>query len=605
MPTFFIVILGLFFSNFAFAQDSYTLDEIVVTPHRGSQEISLKNNYSLEILSASEIKEKNLNTLIDVLDYVCGMDLRYRMNFGIQGDLSLRGSTYEQVAILIDGINIVDPQTGHHNLDIPLTNFDIERIEVIKEGSSALFGQGALAGSVNIITKKSTKKSLNLDTVFGEHALFGQTISFSLPEDNFSSRISLDHKVSKANQPNTDFEYKTASLSLNKFFNQSIADILFGYQKKDFGADSFYSNVFPEEEEHTQTLFVKTGLNSKLETLALKNNLFLRKHRDKFILRRNNPTSVNYHTTYVYGFDSNLNLPWDFGEFLLGLDIDRQEINSTNLGKHSRLHEAGFLGLTSQLGNRLSTDLRFRLDYYEKWSDQESFNFGIGYRLMEDKLRLKGSFARAFRIPSFTELYYSDAANKGNADLGKEESDTFTLGVDSQYKIFASSLELFLRRGYNLIDWTRTSITSAWQATNLGRVDFKGIAFNIKLSPVFEYKNFKLSKVDFSYNYTDADKKASGFFSKYALDILKHQFSWGINNSIFGLDFSWQLSYNQRYYGETYFVGDVYIGKKLLKGNFILEPFISIDNFTNTKYTEVASVPQPARWIKSGFKFNW
>jgi len=595
MPFIFSLIFIVFFPSFAFADEPYTLEKIIVRPAGDSvTEASLKNNYSVETFGASDIKEKNLNSLADLLDYVSGMDLRYRGSLGVQGDLSLRGSGFEQVAVLIDGVKVTDPQTGHHNLDIPLTLFDVEKIEVIKEGISSLYGAGAFAGSVNIITRKPTKKVLNLDALFGEHALFGQTVSFSLPEKDFNARISFDHKVSKAARPNTDFEYKTASLYVNRAWDKADLDTLFGYQKKDFGADSFYSNLYPEEEEHTETLFLRTGLDYKLEPGSLKDNLFFRKHRDKFILRRNNPTSVNYHTTYVYGFDSELRLPVKYGDLLSGIYTGRDEINSTNLGKHARLYEAASFGFIPHLPDRLSADARIRLDHYQKWGFQESYNFGLGYGVTQG-LRIKGSIGRAFRIPSFTELYYSDPGNKGNPNLGIEKSDNFRLGMDFRKGPFFLSLDGFLRRGRNLIDWTRQSQTDPWQATDLGKVDFSGIEFNLKLKP----------HLNFSYNYAHADKKASGFFSKYALDILKHQYALDIYSAILGVNFNWQLSYNQRYYGETYFVGSLYIGKKIINKDYYLEPFLRIDNFSDTKYTEISGVPQPGRWIKSGLKFEW
>lgn len=593
-PGLVILIISIILSTSALAQEPHTLEKIVVKPDVSSS----------EKFSDSDIKQKNLNSLVDLLDQFAGLDLRYRGQFGIQGDLSLRGSTYEQVAVLIDGLRVIDPQTGHHNLDIPLTTFDVQRIEVTKEGSSSLYGAGALAGSINFVTKKPTKKALNLQTLFGEHALFGGGFSFSLPQEDFSTRVSFEHKVSKAARPNTDFEYKTASFYLNRDWDNASFDTLFGYQKKDFGADSFYSNLFPEEEEHTETFFVRTGLDSELAFGSLKDNLFFRKHRDKFILRRNSPTSVNYHTTYAYGLNSGIDVPMRYGGFSFGLDTARDEIYSTNLGKHARLYEAGSVGFTPELPDKLSADARARTDHYQKWGFQESYNLGLGY-VVKEGLRIKGSFAHAFRLPSFTELYYSDSANKGNPDLEIEESDNFRAGVDYRLQDFYFNLDGFLRRGHNLIDWTRTQETEAWTATNLGQVDFKGLEFSSRVRPGLNWKGFRLTELIFSYNYTEANKKTTGFSSKYALDILRHKLILEGYCAILGLNLNWQVSYNQRYYGETYFVGDLYIGKKIITKNCTIEPFMKIDNFSNTKYTEISGVLQPGRWIKSGLKFEW
>lgn len=591
----------------SFAEDAYILDKITVKKSSSDscQEKRLKNSCSIETFTEGELKEKNLNSLSDILNYVSGMDLRSRGAFGIQNDISLRGSTYEQVSVLIDGIKIMDPQTGHFNLDIPLTTFDLERVEVIKQGASSLYGAGSFAGSINIMIKKPAKKMLNLETVFGEHALFGEKFSYSLPGDDFSSRLSFEDKISSGGRPNTDFEYRTSSFYLNRDFSAGSLDALFGYQEKDFGADSFYSNLYSEEEEHTRTLFMKTGLDYRTDGFSLKNNLSLRRHRDKFILRRNSPTSVNYHTTHVYGFDSQLEMPISWGDLYLGVNTGLDKIRSTNLNSHSRLYQGFNLGLNSEVINRLNTDLNLRLDHYQKWESQESFNFGLKYALIEDKLGLRGAVSRAFRVPTFTELYYSDAANQGNPELGIEKSDNFLLGVDLKNEPFDFGIEGFLRRGYDLIDWTRTSTTLPWAATNLGQVDFKGVSFNSSFNADLDYHGLKLNKVKFSYNYLSPSRKTNGFFSKYALDVLKHQYILGINSAIFGIDIDWQLSYSERYYGETYFIGDLYIGKKLKNQKFSLEPFIKVDNFSNTEYREVAGVLQPGRWVQTGLKFEW
>jgi len=590
-------ILLIIFAGFslAFAEDKYKLDDIVIRPV----------NYSFESVSGSQIRKESVNSPIEVLDRVAGADLRNRGPFGIQSDLSLNGSTYEQVGILIDGINVNDPQTGHHNLDIPLTQYDLEKIEIDKTGVGSLYGNGSFAGSANFIVKKPVKKALNVDTLFGEHALFGQSFSLSLPQESFSTRVSFDHKIAKAARPNTDFEYKTASFYINKEFGQTDMDALFGYQKKDFGADSFYSNLFPEEEEHTETVFTKFSHTSNFSLGKLKDSLFFRKHRDKFILRRNNPTSVNYHTTYLSGIDSEFEVPAPLADFIFGVNLGEDQINSTNLGKHSRFHQAGSFGVVPKLGGRFTSDLRFRTDHYQQWGNEETYSAGLGYDLVKDKLKANWSFGHSFRIPTFTELYYSDAANKGNPQLRPESSDNFRLGLDYRESIFEFGLDGFLRKGSNLIDWTRTSTTDPWQATNLGRVDFWGIEFKSKLKTNLKFKYAAFDKIYFSYNYMLADKNTGGFFSKYALDILKHRYLLEIFSGFLGLEANFQMSYNKRYYGETYFVGNLYLGKKIRCRDYIFEPFVKVDNFNNAKYTEISGVLQPGRWIQSGLKFEW
>lgn len=587
-------------------EEPVVFDKIVVTSRKDSIPFaSLINNHSAEIISALTIEQKSFNTLVDLLDDVPGLDLRYRGTSGIQADLSVRGSTFEQVAVSIDGIPVNDPQTGHHNLDIPLTSFDVESIEVVKEGTSSWLNKNSLAGSVNFKTKKPKKKALCVQTIFGEHALSGRAFSLSLPDEKLSSRFSFEQKASKAARPNTDFEYKTGSLYLARDFRDLTVDVLLGYQEKDFGADSFYSNLFPEEQEHTRTLFVKTGWHNDGPFGFSKTNVFLRKHRDKFILKRNNPTFVNYHTTYTYGLASEGSVSWEKGDLLFGIETGRDQIHSTNLGQHARQHVASSFGLIPRLPHSVTVDMRVGFHGYQKWGFQESYNLGLGYFIIKEKLKIGGSLGRSFRTPSFTELYYSDAANQGNPQLGVEKSDHFRLGLDFRDQKLSWGLEGFLRRTRDLIDWTRASASDVWVATNLGRVDFSGLEFTLGLEPEMCFKDAQVKKLTFSYTYMDSDKKGRGFLSKYALDILRHQFLCGIDAKILGLHFNWQLAYNQRCFGETYFVGDLLVSRRLQVGDFIFEPFLKIDNFSNTHYSEVGGVLQPGRWIQGGVRFEW
>jgi iron complex outermembrane receptor protein len=563
-----------------------------------------EGNKAVEGISREELESNGLFSFTDILDNIAGLDLRTRGALGIQSDISLRGSTFEQVALLLDGLRINDPQTGHFNLDIPLSYADIERIEVIKEPASSLYGAGAFAGSINIITRKTDKKKFSLSSAFGEHALFSEDFSLSLPHEEYFGRFSYTHKVSSGATPNTDFNSSTASLFLARELEGSGFNTLFSFQKKDFGAGSFYSDLFPAEEEHTETLLLKTGLSIKKEEVSCENSLYLRRHSDKFILDRNNPVTVNYHTTYIYGLNSDFTIPLSAGDLSLGLSLAEEEINSTNLRKHSRMQEGLKAGFLPEFGEKFTAKINSRIDSFKEWGLQPSWNIGLGY-LLNKMLKVNSSLAYAFRLPTFTELYYSDAGNKGNPELGVEKSESAGLGLALRQRQLDLGIDFFYRRGRNLIDWTRASSNERWQATNLGRVDIRGVELNFELRPVLHFKEIALDKVSFSYAHNSLAKKKTGFFSKYALDILKDRLSLNIATSHWGNKLGWELSYNQRNYGETYFTGNICISRKIIRQDFSFEPFLRIDNFSNTEYSEVGGVPQPGRWVKAGLRLEW
>jgi vitamin B12 transporter len=604
LARFSITVTIVFFPVFSWAEVS--LERIVVKPSSfSSLGKQARNVYSVDTIYASTLQGQESAPVTSSLENVSGVDLRTRGQGGIQADPSIRGSTYEQVAVLVDGIKVMDPQTGHYNLDIPLTRFDLERVEVMKEPSSALFGSGAFAGAVAMVTKKPDRNDFQTEFIAGEHALFEEGVSFSRVQDDLSGRVSYEHKSAKAAVQDTDFEYHTGSVYLNKDMEGLDIDFLGGYQKKDYGAGNFYSNLYPSEEEHTETFFSRMGMRYALGPGTLQEGAYFRRHRDKFVLDRHNPVSVNYHTTYVYGLNSGLRLPVKGAEVITGIDISNEEINSSNLGKHQRANQAFSLGIVPEWGERLAVDARLRADYYQDWDWNPSYNLGAGYWLVQNAVKVRGSLAHALRIPSFTELYYRDPANIGNSDLKTEESDSFTAGILFQRSFFSAYVDGFLRKARNVIDWTRFNTASPWQATNLGKVDFTGVECGFTIEKVVSYPLVSIDRLKGSYAHTEAANETSGLISKYALDVLTHQVLLGLEGKMFHLDYAGNFSYNQRHYGESYFLGSITVSKKILRNGLMWEPFIAVENIADTQYSEVGGVTQPGRWVKSGVRLNW
>lgn len=598
------IILAVFFAAPVFAE--VDLEKIVVRPASFySFGRRLRHSYDVDSVSSKELTRGDTGAATSPLEHVSGVDLRSRGPEGTQADPSIRGSTYEEVAVLLDGVKIMDPQTGHYNLDIPVTRFDLERADVMKEPSSALYGPGACAGAINLVTKRPEKNQVQAEYLFGEHALQGQGASVSRAHDDLYYRVSYEHTSAKAATPDTDFEHKTGTVYVNKDMGLLSVDNLTGYQKKDYGAGSFYSNLFPAEEEHTQTFFTRTGMRYSLDPGSIEEQVYFRRHRDKFILDRNNPVSVNYHTTYVYGANSQLRIPTKLAEFTAGLDTSNEEINSSNLGKHKRPGQAFYFGVTPDLGERASADMRVRTDYYQDWGWNQSYNLGSGYWLIPDAFKMRASFAHALRIPTFTELFYRDAANLGNSSLDTEESDGVTAGLLYQRGSFSSYADGFLRKARNVIDWTRFNASSPWQATNLGKIDFKGVECGLNIDGIFSSSLVSFDRLKASYSHTEADSQATGFLSKYALDVLTHQVLMELEAQVFALEVSGSFSYNQRRFGESYFLGSVTVSKKIAGRGFMAEPFVTVDNIADTHYSEVGGVVQPGRWVKSGMRLSW
>lgn len=579
-------------------ESTHTLEPIVIVPTKSSL-LQSQDLRKINIISSPDIERLAVSSLPELLQHIIGVDIRQRGALGVQADLNLRGSNSEQILICVNGVRINDPQTAHHNMDLPVTLMDIERIEILPGHGSSIYGPGAFCGAVNIVTKEPRPQGLTLEAAGGDFGLNSQGLSVNFPMVGVNNRLSFSRKESDGYRPDTDFKITSFALNSEKKFLIGKLEYLFGYTDKDFGANSFYSNLYPQEEEHTDMRFfnLKAHINSTI--LDIDSSVFYRRHSDKFILDRNRPSwYVNYHTSYSYGADLEAlrNLAW--GTVSAGAEVHEDKITSTRLGDHKRNSQAVYVQFQSLAEKRMLYDLGLRLDHYQTWGWQTSPSLSMGYKI-SPQLRLKTSFGCSFRIPSFTDLYYSSPANVGNENLTPEKAWSAELGLNFAEDMYSSELNYFCRWSEDLIGWTRSSSNAAWEARNIAEVDAEGIEFEFSLKP----KDKCFSDIHTGYIYQDLDSDLVGLNTKYTLNFLQH-------HAYLGLDLTWPkeivqnltLSYKQRIDQRHYFLLDSRISKRIEKDDFDLEIFLDITNLLNTSYSEQSDVYMPGRWIVGGVK---
>ena len=538
----------------------------------------------------------------ELMRHVLGIDIRQRGVMGVQADVTIRGAGFEQILICVNGVRINDPQTGHHNMDLPVTLMDIERIEILPGHGFCLYGPGAFGGTINIVTKEPKETGLEIESSGGSFGLSSQALSVSYPLGTFNNRLSFARKESSGYRSDTDFKISTLSFNSQKDFEFGTLECLFGYTDKDFGADSFYSNLYPHEEEHTDTRFFNLKAHVRNKILELQGNLYYRRHADKFILDRNRPWwYVNYHTSYSYGGDLEASMEFPFGSLLVAAEAGREKITSTRLGRHLRDSQALYTQFQSPLKKRAVCNLSLRLDHYQSWGWQVSPGFGLGYKI-SPKLRLKASAGRSFRIPSFTDLYYQSPANVGNEDLTPEKAWSCETGLNFSEGALFAELTYFRRWADDLIGWVRSSSSEAWQAQNIAKADAQGLELELFLKPD---KTSNLPEIYTGYVYQYLEKEGTSLNTKYTLDFLKHHAYLGLCFS-----FPWEftqsltLSYKQKMQQGPYFLLDSRISRQIKKDKFDLEIFLDITNLLNTSYSEQGEVAMPGRWIIAGMRIK-
>jgi len=578
----------------------YEVDDIIVTASRIPVTFS-ELTRSVTVIDRNDIAMAPVHSLQDLLEYIPGVEIIKRGPHGVQADVSIRGCTFEQTLILIDGVKVNDPQTGHHNLNLPLTLDDIDRIEILRGQGSGLYGPNAFGGVINIITDKSRDKQTSIKAVVGDFEFSEGTVSIAYPIGSSGHHLSISRKKSGGYTESTDFGISTIHYGSLYQIGSGEFDITFGYIDKEFGANRFYSDAFPNEWEHTKTTLLSAGMKQIMNKYTVSSKLCWRRHKDDFILDRTRPYWYrNKHSTDVYGFELQAHFYSKLGVTAGGGEAGQEEIESSNLGSHLRKRGGFFLEHQLTIAQRFTLQIGAFACRYTDWGWEIWPAVNLGCQL-SDRLRAFASVGRSFRVPTFTELFYESPANNGNPNLKPEKALTYEAGIKWKKDFIAGSLAVFRREGYDLIDWVRADTADPWQALNVCRANTNGAELSLRFYADRLVKRLPVSKIQSGYAFLDSDIKTDNFESKYVLNQLDHQFLFGIEHNLpFKLKQNWKFRYEIPTEDDSRFIVDSRISWKYKK----LEWFVEATNMFNESYVETGSIPMPGRQVMTGLRYS-
>jgi outer membrane cobalamin receptor len=529
----------------------------------------------------------------DVLRLDSSIDLRQRAP-GTQGDLSIRGSSFGQTLVLVDGIRVNDAQSDHHDLDLPIPFASIQRIEVLHGSGSTLYGSDAVGGAVNFITAAPASTELRLGTGVGNFGTNTQNGSASLVAGNWSEQLSFTRDFSSGFRPDRDYR-NLATASESRFRTRlGLTSVLLGLSDRPFGADQFYGNF--NSWERTKGWFAAASQQLGANTQLV---FGYRRHSDEFILLRDQPQVYeNNHITQSWqgALREQTKLTQNTGLYY-GADIYRDEIDSNNLGRHARNRGAAYFDFDARALRRFSLSLGAREEAFSRGTVDFSPTASGGYWL-SSHLRLRASVAHAFHVPSYTDLYYSDPANLGNPNLRPEKAWGYEGGVEwNALERVSGSVTLFRRREHDVIDYVRSSPTSVWQAVNIDNLQFTGIELLTRL-------RLNASQ-QFDLDYTGlygAQQALAGLQSKYVFDYPVNQASAGWLGSLPGrMQLRARAGVTQRYHASAYPLMEISATRPF----GCLQPYFQVTNLTNTGYEEVQGVRMPGRAYLLGIEVTF
>ncbi|WP_164126745.1 TonB-dependent receptor plug domain-containing protein [Sphingobacterium luzhongxinii] len=596
--------------------DTTSINEVVIAENRLQIPFN-KRNRNIQIIQKEDIAKLPVRSINEVLSYIPGVDVRQRGPFGTQADISIDGGSFEQTLILLNGVKLSDVQTAHHSMNIPVSLDAVERIEVLKGPAARVYGINALTGAINIITKTGSDTDLSVRVQSGSSfeakeegdgtGIYGgasvQTVA------NFS-KGNIQNLISLGGQKSNGQRYNSRTGDLKAFYQGRYAldeknnmDVMAGYIHNEFGANGYYAAPYDKESyEIVKTSIVSLGSTHRLHpNFYLKPRLSYRGNRDDYRFFRNDLSKSRWqHESNVYTAELNSMLHTRLGDFGFGVESRYEQIESTNLGDHTRYNHGVYAEYKTEAINKLLLNIGTYINYNTQYGWQVFPGLDLGYAI-DNHWKASLSVGSSQRIPSYTDLYLQQTGNIGNPNLKSENAWQYELAMRYEKQNMYVRGGVFYRNIENLIDRIRYNTSDPYQPFNFGTNKMIGV--NLSLGQVFALSGSQRLKYDISYNHLNPSNMnyAQNVTSKYVVESLKHQALLRVLYQVDKFDITLGGRWIKRELNDPYFISDLRIGYSLSRWNFYAEG----NNLLNETYKEVAAVYLPKRWYNLGIRYQW
>lgn len=538
---------------------------------------------SVAIVDRTDLEALGLRSAIDGLRLVPGIDMRARGPLDVQTDLSIRGATFGQHLVLADGMRLNDSQSGHHNGEIPLPSVAIDRIEVVAGAGSSVHGADALGGTVNVITRRDPHALARI--AVGQHGLVD--VQASAAGGVLPDRWTLAGWGSRSDGFMFDRDFALGGVALRGSPAAGLT-VDVRHQRRAFGANGFYGPS-PSKEWTDQTL---AGVSWQATAGAWATTVrgMARNHGDHFRWDIARPGfAENRHRTNAAEAGVDLRRALGRARLAIGASSSIDRVRSSNLGDHDYSRVSGFAEAQVPVSDTWTVVGGLRVDHYSTFGTATSPTASV-VTTVRPGLRLRASVGHAFRVPTFTELYYSDPNTLGRADLRAERGWTLDGGADWERGPWSGSASVFRRWDRDVIDFVRPDPTVRFQATNVRDVRARGIEVSIA-------RRWAQTIVRGSYAALGIDAPDLTIESRYVLEYARHQTSLSIASPIGGgLRGSLTVDHRLRRDGQHYAL----VGARVSRSVGRLDVFVDATNLFDVDYTEIAGVAMPGRWASIG-----
>lgn len=617
--------LGLCGSATAQQADSilitHHLDEVIVQENRLAAPVKAVNR-NITIITRRQIEAMPVSSVTEILAYVPGLDVRQRGPGGIQADIGIDGGTFDQTLVLLNGVKITDPQTGHNIMNLPISLADVDHIEVLRGAAARVYGINALNGAINIVTRKATQSGVSISGSGGSsfkknenNNLYG---AYSIGATGALVKNGVSQSLSASRNQGNGYRYNTAYDNYRAFYQAAFNrdtlhqyNVMAGFVNNGYGANGFYAAPGDlNSEETVKTLFAAVSNTSRINpNWVMTPRVSYRYTKDDYIYIKPDKFR-NLHNTHVFDAELNNTFTTAIGTFGAGLEGRYEHIKSSNLGNHDRTNLGLFGEYKSMADRRFSFTVGGYLNYNTVYGWQFFPGADIGFNVTPD-IKLFANAGTAQRLPTYTDLYYKGGGIIGNENLGPEKASFAEAGIRKFSGEFSFSGSVFYRQVSNFIDFVKDTADGVdpakvlWQPQNFQRADMTGFSLNSGYNTIFSDGSlFNSFGVNAGYNYLSPSFKGDAIttkISRYVIESLRHQFTANVRTDIRHFSVSAAARYCMRVNYKDYTLLDARIAYRQPR----YQVYADVNNLLDVTYVEAGAVPMPGRWITVGGKMSF
>ncbi|WEK36317.1 MAG: TonB-dependent receptor [Candidatus Pseudobacter hemicellulosilyticus] len=612
------------------------LNPVTVTASLAQQRAS-ETGRNITVIKGERFRELPVHSLDELLRYVPGVEIQARGPVGSQSDIVLRGGTFQQVLVILDGMRLNDPNTGHFNSYIPIAPAEIERIEVLKGASSAIHGADAVGGVINIITKSfaakrgAEKLQFTGGANFGEYGLWGADAGLVYSKDRLHLAAGLlTNQADGVQQRGTTgfFQNTTGSVSAKYFIapKWSVA-YRFAYDSRDFAAQNYYTTFLSDTaseqvtsrwhqfriayQDDKQSLSLDAGFKSVTDHYSYNS-----------ISIANNNTSKLFQALLSYQRRLSAST-----QLVAGGNLQEKRISSNDRGDHSLLLVSPFVSVTQTIWKGFTARPSLQWVFFENISDELAPQLDLSQKL--GQFQLRGSVGKTIRDADFTERYNNynktlvTSGRIGNPNLNAERSISYEVGADwfagERLKLSVTGFQRFHKR---LIDYSTTPYADMPRkdnlapggtyalAKNISSVETSGLETDLQyIQPLANKQNLTLTAGLVWLSSVSSDATPSFYISSHAKFLTNFSAIYAWRNLSLSVNGLYKKRERQSLPAINATVSrDYFLLNGRVKYAFWqqrLGVYVQVDNTFDTQYSDLLGTPMPGRWVMGGLQFNW